>query len=129
MPILWRRPDSQGYIRGSCQHIMSALTGPEVLRNLEAALRTEQDVSGLLSGLPLQDLTVLTQHLGEDDTALDRFFNAALMANIPAPETELEFSSFWGAPAPENDVGFVSEESEESDDDLTLSDDEPMDVD
>ncbi len=115
---------------------VAALTGPDVLRNLEEALEFGNgrfSVSGVMSRLSLSDLTVFISHIEDDDAALERFLNAALEhASAPEmdPETDLEFSSYWGAPAPENDLGFVSEASDVDDDDFTLSEPgTPMDVD
>jgi hypothetical protein len=74
------------------------LTGQEVLCNLEAALQTEDNSSPveLLQRLPEEDLLAVGLHLMTDDEARERLFAAALyrhnasVLTTHAPESDLE---------------------------------------
>ena len=94
---------------------MTALTGPEVLCKLEAALHTEDNSSPaeLLQGLPEEDLLAVGLHLMTDDEARERLFAAALyrhnasVLTTHAPESDL-------AHAPESDLAHAPESDLES---------------
>jgi hypothetical protein len=97
---------------------MSALTGPELLLGVQAAILNDENYSAaeLLQRLPLENLTVFVLHIHDDDTALERFLDSLLRANSQASSNMIV-----DAP-PETDIlGFISDDPES---DFALSDDE-----